>query len=105
VRVRILKASEGILDDVSLAHLIPGLVYEVDAPVGRHLVQMKHAVEISAATPGLVIPLDNRQEFEQLTRGVTVISEFHEAADRERRHGPPDRRRVSRGDRRRKRRA
>jgi hypothetical protein len=104
VRVRILKPSEGILDGVSLGHLIPGLVYEVDAAVGRHLVQMKHAEAISTTTPGLVIPLDNPQEFEQLTRGVTVVSEFHQAADRERRQGVPDRRRVSRGDRRRKRR-
>lgn len=103
MRVRILKPSEGILDGVSLAHLIPGLIYDVEQPVGRHLVQMKHAEEISTATPGLVVPLDNPHAFEQLTRGVTVISESHEAADRDRRRGISDRRRVSRGDRRRSR--
>ena len=104
VRIRILKQSEGILDGVSLAHLIPGLIYEVEAAVGRHLVQLKHAEEISAASPGLVIPLDNPHAFEQLTKGVTIISELDNAADRERRHGTPDRRRISRGDRRRLRR-
>jgi hypothetical protein len=103
VRIRILKQSEGILDGVSLAHLIPGLIYDVDAPIGRHLVQLKHAEEISTAAPGLVVPLDNPHAFEQLTKGVTVISESHEAADRDRRQGTPDRRRKSRGDRRRSR--
>ena len=105
MRIRILKASEGIFDGVSLAHLIPGLIYEVEPAIGRHLVQLKHAEEISAASPGLVIPLDNPHAFEQLTKGVTVISESHEAADRDRRHGATDRRRISRGDRRRSRRA
>jgi hypothetical protein len=104
VRVRILKPSEGILDGVSLGHLIPGLTYEVDRAVGRHLVQMKHAEEISTATPGLVVPLDNPHAFEQLTKGVTVNFEpSHQADDRDRRDGTPDRRRISRGDRRRSR--
>ena len=103
MRIRILKQSEGILDGVSLAHLIPGLIYDVDPAVGRHLIQLKHAEAIPAAAPGLVVPLDNPHAFEQLTKGVTVISEFHEAADRERRQGIADRRRVSRGDRRRSR--
>lgn len=100
MRVRILKPSEGILDGVSLAHLIPGLIYDVDTPVGRHLVQLKHAEEISTAAPGLVVPLDNPHAFEQLTRGVTIVPESTQAADQERRRGSSDRRRISRGDRR-----
>jgi hypothetical protein len=101
VRVRILKPSEGILDGVSLAHLIPGLIYDVDPAIGRHLVQLKHAEEVPAAARGLVVPLDNPHAFEQLTKGVTVISEFDKAEDRDRRKGVSDRRRISRGDRRR----
>jgi hypothetical protein len=104
VRVRILKPSEGILDRVSLAHLTPGLIYDVDPAVGRHLVQLKHAEEVPASAPGLVVPLDNPHAFEQLTKGVTVISESRQAEDRDRRHGVADRRRISRFDRRRSRR-
>jgi hypothetical protein len=65
---------------------------------------MKHAEEVPTSAPGLVVPLDNPRAFEQLTKGVTVISESHEAEDRERRDGVADRRRISRGDRRRVRR-
>ena len=104
MRVRILKPSEGILDGVSLGHLIPGLIYEVATPVGRHLLQLKHAEEVSATAPGLVVPLDNPRVFEQLSKGITVISESDRAADRDRRTGVVDRRRISRGDRRRSRR-
>jgi hypothetical protein len=100
VRIRILKPSEGILDGVSLAQLVPGLIYEVEPPVGRYLIQIRSAEEIPASNSDLVVPFDDPPPFEELARGVSVMTEPQTAHDRERRSGTSDRRRRTRGDRR-----
>ena len=78
MRVRILKPSEGIMDGVSLAHLVPDTTYELEPTVAHYLLESRHA-ELSSA---LAIPLDNARAYSQLTRGVTVIPPLAEAADR-----------------------
>jgi len=88
MRVRILKLAEGIMDGVSLAHLVPDTVYELDPAVAHYLIQTRHAEELPPDAPALVIPLDNARAYIQLTRGVTVVPPRAEAADR-----PPRRRR------------
>jgi hypothetical protein len=82
MRVRMLKPSEGILDGVSLAHLIPGLTYDLDASVANHLITSESAEELPLSAPALVIPLDNARAFVQLTRGVTVVQPRAEAAEK-----------------------
>jgi hypothetical protein len=89
MRVRILKPSEGILDGVSLAHLAPGVTYDLEPSLAHHLTALGRAEELQPSAPALVIPLDNARAYAQLTRGVTVIPPLAEAADR------PTRRRRS----------
>jgi len=101
VRIRIVKYVEGILEGVSLSHLVPGRVYDVEASLGNYLVQNGSAHELRATDDALVTPLDNPKAFEQLTRGVVVsITDAGTADDRERRGGI-DRRKATRNDRRR----
>ena len=90
MRVRILKSGEGIMDGVSLAHLVPDTVYELDPLVAHYLIQTRHAEESPPSARALVIPLDNPRAYQQLTRGVTVVPPVAEAADK-----PPRRRRSA----------
>lgn len=86
MRVRILKPAEGIMDGVSLGHLVPDTTYDLEAGVARYLIDSRHAEPVRSSA--LVIPLDNPRAYSQLTRGVTVIPALAEAADK-----PPSRRR------------
>lgn len=86
MRVRILKPAEGIMDGVSLAHLIPDTTYDLEAALAHYLIESGHGEPVPASA--LVIPLDNPRAYSQLTQGVTVIPPLAEAADR-----PPRRRR------------
>jgi hypothetical protein len=88
MRVRILKSAEGIMDGVSLAHLVPDTIYELDPIVAHYLITTRHAEVPPHSEHALVIPLDNPRAYSQLTRGVTVIPPLAEAADQ-----PPRRRR------------
>ena len=85
LRIRILRPVVGIVDGVSLSHLIPGIAYEVSDSHGLWLVSQGNAEEMRASTPAMVIPLDNPLAFEQLTRGIQVIPPQAEAADTHRR--------------------
>jgi len=78
--VRILKPSEGIMDGVSLAHLVPDTTYELEPTVAHYLLDSRHAELMPSSA--LAIPLDNARAYSQLTRGVTVIPPLAEAADR-----------------------
>jgi hypothetical protein len=80
--VRILKPAEGIMDGVSLAHLVTSVTYDVEPSVARYLIQTRHAAAVSPSAPTLVIPLDNARAYLQLTRGVTIVPPLAEAADR-----------------------
>jgi len=86
MRVRIISPAEGIMEGVSLAHLVPDTAYDLDPVVAHYLVDSRHAEEVPSSA--LVIPLDNPRAYSQLTRGVTVISPLAEVADK-----PPRRRR------------
>jgi hypothetical protein len=85
MQVRIIKSAEGIIDGVSLAHLIPGLTYDLEISIARYLVEKDCAEETPLSVPALVIPLDNARAYAQLTRGVTVVPPRAEAADTRRR--------------------
>ena len=49
MQVRIIKSAEGIMDGVSLAHLIPGLTYDLEISVSRYLIE-KGCAEDDALT-------------------------------------------------------
>jgi hypothetical protein len=81
MRVRMLNSAEGIVDGVSLAHLVPGLTYDLNPFVAEYLIATRSGEELALSASALVIPLDNPRAFSQLTRGVTVVQPLAEAAD------------------------
>jgi hypothetical protein len=85
VQVRILKRSEGIMDSVSLSHLIPTFVYDVEPSVAWHLIASGSAEEVLRSTPALVVAIDEPNALEVLTRGVNVTAAPATAADKPRR--------------------
>lgn len=81
MRVRILRAAVGIMDGISLSHLIPGTTYEVPAELGYWLIS-RGVAELASATAGdMAVPLDNPYAYEQLTQGVSIIPPLADAAD------------------------
>jgi len=90
VRVRIVRPSVGIMDGVSLSHLMPGTTYDVPSELGYWLMSRGAAERVPDDAPGVVVPLDNPLAYEQLTQGVSVIPPLAEAADkrRSRQRGP-----------------
>jgi hypothetical protein len=80
VRVRIRKPLEGIVQGVSLAGLVPGLTYDLDATLGGYLVTVGAADAIVSSSPALVIPLDAPEDLPPVLGGVSV-SQIAEAAD------------------------
>jgi len=81
VQVRILRPIVGIVDGVSLSHLLPGMAYELSSSLGMWLISQGNAEEVRVSTPAMVVPLDNPLAFEQLTRGIQVSQPLAEAAD------------------------
>ena len=79
MRVRLLNPAEGILDGVSLAHLVTGLTYDLEPSVANYLIANRSAEELMPSASALVIPLDNARAYVQLTRGVTVVQPRAEA--------------------------
>jgi hypothetical protein len=82
MRVRIINSAEGIIDGVSLAHLVTGLTYDLDPFVANYLIAKDSAEALLPSASALVIPLDNARAYVQLTRGVTVVQPRAEAAHR-----------------------
>jgi len=80
-----LKPAAGILDGVSLGHLVPGLIYELEPVTANFLIAQGYAEELASGEPALVIPLDNPTIFSQLLGGVSVTTHRAEAADKGRR--------------------
>jgi hypothetical protein len=99
MRVRILKPSEGVVDGVSLRCLVPGCLYDLSPPLARYLVTNGLAAETSELNAALVVPLDEPDALEQLTKGLMVLTPG-EIVSLEKRHGSPDRRRITRSERR-----
>jgi hypothetical protein len=85
VQVRILKRSEGIIASVSLSHLIPTFVYDVEPSVAWHLIASGSGQEVLPSTPALVVAIDEPNALEVLTRGVNVTAAPATAADKPRR--------------------
>jgi hypothetical protein len=83
VRIKILKHSTGIMDGVSLSHLLPGLVYEVPVSLGTWLVGRQNAEEDVTPRVGIVIPLD--QTSAMFTGGISVSPAKDHEDDRARR--------------------
>jgi len=83
VRIRILKHTEGIIEGVSLAHLVPGLVYDVPVSLGTWLASQGAAEEDVTPTAAIVVPRD--QESALLTGGVSISQPEERADDRSRR--------------------
>jgi hypothetical protein len=73
VRVRILKPMAGVLDGVSLGHLIPGLTYEVEESLGSYLVSTQSAEEV-AFDDSRVVDSKDEALLEHVARGVTITS-------------------------------
>ena len=76
VRVRILKSMAGVLDGVSLGHLVPGLTYDLDESLVGYLVSTRSAEALSEGESR--VP-ENRDEslFEHVIRGVTITNRGH----------------------------
>jgi hypothetical protein len=100
MRVRILKPAEGVVDSVSLRSLVPGCLYDLTASLAQYLVANELAEEVSESNAALVVPLDEPDALEQLTKGVTVLSPG-EIVILEKRHGAVERRKIPRSERRR----
>jgi hypothetical protein len=99
MRVRIIKQGEGVVDGVSLRHLVPGCLYDLDPSLAHYLEASGLAEEVPESNPALVVPLDAPYAIELLTKGVTVLPS-REIVSLEKRHRTSDRRKTPRSDRR-----
>ena len=79
MRVRMLKAAHGVVDRVALSNLVPGLSYDLAESVGRYLIALHCAEELSSSQPALIVPLDEAGVFEAMSGGIHVVES--EAAD------------------------
>ena len=81
MRIRIRKPIAGIVQGVSLGHLIPGVIYDVDSTLAGYLVSIDAADALPSTHPALVIPLEAPEDFEKALGGVSV-TRLNEANDR-----------------------
>jgi hypothetical protein len=81
MRVRIRKRVEGVVQGVSLSHLVPGLTYDLDSTLGGYLVAVGAADAVTSKSPALVIPLDGDDVLNKALGGISV-TQINEAADR-----------------------
>jgi hypothetical protein len=71
MRVRMLKPTAGIMRRVSLSHLAPGQVYDLEFGLAHYLISNGAAEEIPFTTSAL--PVSNEDKYiEHLTGGITV---------------------------------
>jgi hypothetical protein len=89
LRIRIRRAIAGVIDGVSLSHLLPGLAYEVSESLGGYLVTCGDA-EVAPATAPVVDPSDD--DTDSAIFGGVIVAPPDRAADRPR----PRRRRARR---------
>lgn len=77
MRVRILQSMAGVLDGVSLGHLVPGLTYDLDESLAGYLVSIRSA----EAVPEAESPVSGNSDeslFERVGRGVTITNRGHQ---------------------------
>ena len=72
MRIRVRKPLAGVSEGVSLSQLIPGVIYDVPEALGGYLVGTEMADELTAADPGLKIPLDNSDCYGRVMAGVVI---------------------------------
>jgi len=84
MRVRILKPSVGVVDGVSLGHLIPGLVYDLKRITANYLISRGCAEERLLSEPAIVALPDNPTFFSPVFGGVSVTPPRAEATDKPR---------------------
>jgi hypothetical protein len=89
LRIRIRRAIAGVIDGVSLSHLLPGLAYDVSESLGGYLVTCGDA-EVAPATAPVVDPADDDTD-SAIFGGVIVAPPLDRASDR-----PPRKRRRAR---------
>lgn len=77
VRVRVLRSMAGVLDRVSLGHLVPGLAYDLDESLAGYLVSIRSA-EAVPATESPVSENGDESLFEHVGRGVTITNRGHQ---------------------------
>ena len=77
MRVRILQAMAGVLDGVSLGHLVPGRTYDLDESLAGYLVSIRSAEAVPEAE---LLVSENSDEllFEHVSRGVTITNRGHQ---------------------------
>jgi hypothetical protein len=75
VRIRIVKPTAGVLDGVSLGHLVPGMTYEVEESLGAYLVGIRCAEQLPDADAD-ADSIENSDDslIEHLTRGVMITN-------------------------------
>ena len=95
VRVRIVKQMAGVLDGVSLGHLEPGLIYDVDQSLGASLVSTQSAEEVSLSDSPIVESKDDPL-MEHVARGVTITNHRSQPLERVVSHDRPRKRRRRR---------
>ena len=102
--MRILQALAGVIEGHSLSQFVPGYVYDVPEAFGRQLIELKAAVEVRATDPAIERESDDI-DMARLTGGVQVTP--RDKADdglplrpKPNRRQTPDRRKVTRNDRR-----
>jgi hypothetical protein len=75
-----LKRMAGVMDSVSLSRLVPGLTYDVDDGLAKHLISCGAAEETASTRPALVVPVDDPY-IAHLTGGITVSQSNPPAKD------------------------
>ena len=91
MRVRILKPLAGVLGGVSLGHLRPGFMYDLEASLARYLISTGAAEESLFMKAALITPIDDPY-IAHLTGGITVSQSDHAIAhDKPHRRGKPKR--------------
>ena len=95
MRILIVKPTVGVLDGVSLGHLVPGMTYEVEESLGAYLVSIRSAEQLPDADPDSTIENSDDSLIEHLTRGVMITNrsqQFERAVG----HDRPSKRRRKR---------
>ncbi|HET9360336.1 MAG TPA: hypothetical protein VFO58_11335 [Vicinamibacterales bacterium] len=73
MRVRIVKPTVGVLDGVSLGHLILGMTYEIEDSLGAYLVSTRSAEQVPDAYSNGIANGDDSL-IEHATGGVTITN-------------------------------
>jgi len=69
VRVRILRALEGIIEGRPLSQFVVGFIYDVPEEFGEQLIALEAAIEVRSTDPAVSDDID----LERLSGGVVVV--------------------------------